>query len=382
MIIRQETCETKTYLTVTREGERGERFADRMRGRFSARDIVAGGSTIVAANELITDEKVAEIVKANIATVDVYSPLYCGAKQGLCRRCYGIDLSNNELAQIGAPAGVLAAQSIGEPGTQLTMRVRHFGGIVISDVTQGLPRVEELFETRTPKIVSPISSINGRTSVVEDSDKETYVVKITSTEGEEEEFRVPMSQKLKVKDGDQIAAGASLSEGYLNVADVLAIRGLDAAQQYLVDEIQKVYESQGITIHDKHFEIIVRKMSDKIAIEEEGDTSFVKDEIMSRLRFDVENRKILALGGKPATGKIMILGITRAAIYTESWLSAASFEQTTSVLSKAAIEGQTDYLLGLKENVIIGRLIPVNESLITEYDQKFQKAYADNQPAH
>jgi DNA-directed RNA polymerase subunit beta' len=262
------------------------------------------------------------------------------------------------------------------------MRVRHFGGIVISDVTQGLPRVEELFETRTPKIVSPITGISGHASIVEDTDKETYVIKITSTENEEEEFRVPMSQKLKVKDGDLIAAGTSLSEGYLNVADVLAIRGLDAAQQYLVDEIQKVYESQGISIHDKHFEIIVRKMSDKIAIEEEGDTSFVKDEIMSRLRFDVENRKILALGGKPATGKIMILGITRAAIYTESWLSAASFEQTTTVLSKAAIEGQTDYLLGLKENVIIGRLIPVTADLITDYDQKFQKAYADNQPTH
>ncbi len=382
MIIRQETCETKTFLTVTKEGERGERFTDRIRGRFAARDVVAHGETIVAANELITDDKVDAIVKANVASVDTYSPLYCGAKQGLCRRCYGIDLSNNELAQVGVPAGVIAAQSIGEPGTQLTMRVRHFGGIVISDVTQGLPRVEELFETRTPKIVSPITGISGHATIVEDTDKETYVIKITSTENEEEEFRVPMSQKLKVKDGDLVAAGTSLSEGYLNVADVLAIRGLDAAQQYLVDEIQKVYESQGISIHDKHFEIIVRKMSDKIAIEEEGDTSFVKDEIMSRLRFDVENRKILALGGKPATGKIMILGITRAAIYTESWLSAASFEQTTTVLSKAAIEGQTDYLLGLKENVIIGRLIPVTADLITDYDQKFQKAYADNQPTH
>ena len=242
MIIRQETCETKTFLTVTKEGERGERFTDRIRGRFAARDVVAHGETIVAANELITDDKVDAIVKANVASVDTYSPLYCGAKQGLCRRCYGIDLSNNELAQVGVPAGVIAAQSIGEPGTQLTMRVRHFGGIVISDVTQGLPRVEELFETRTPKIVSPITGISGHATIVEDTDKETYVIKITSTENEEEEFRVPMSQKLKVKDGDLIAAGTSLSEGYLNVADVLAIRGLDAAQQYLVDEIQKVYE--------------------------------------------------------------------------------------------------------------------------------------------
>ena len=249
-------------------------------------------------------------------------------------------------------------------------------------VTRGLPRVEELFETRTPKIVSPITSINGRATIVEDNEKDTYQIKITSTDNEEEEYRVPMSQKLKIKDGDLVAAGTSLSEGYLDVDDVLAIRGLVAAQQYLVDEIQKVYESQGIAIHDKHFEIIVRKMSDKITIEEEGDTPLVKGEIVSRLRYQMENRKVLALGAKPATGKVIILGITRAAIYTESWLSAASFEQTTSVLSKAAIAGQTDYLLGLKENVIIGRLIPVNKGLIEDYHQKFQKTYANNQPTH
>lgn len=382
MIIRQLDCGTKEFLTVTREGERGDHFADRIRGRYLAQDVVSQGEVIVAQGEILTDENVEKVVRSGVSHVSVNSPLHCDAKQGLCQRCYGFDLSNGEPAGIGTPAGVIAAQSIGEPGTQLTMRVRHFGGIVISDVTQGLPRVEELFETRTPKIVSPIAGVSGKITITEDTDKETYILHINSADGEEEEFRVPMSQKLKVKDGDLVGEGTSLSEGYLNVADVLAIRGLHAAQQYLVDEIQKVYESQGISIHDKHFEIIVRKMSDKIAIEEEGDTVFVKDEIMSRLRFDVENRKVLALGGKPATGKIMILGITRAAIYTESWLSAASFEQTTGVLSKAAIEGQTDYLLGLKENVIIGRLIPVNEDLIAHYDQKFLETYAHNQPAH
>lgn len=382
MIIRKGDCETLSYLTVTRDGERAERFADRIRGRFAAEDVTLGEHIIVAKGELISEEKVMEIEKAKIQSVSVRSPLYCDAKQGLCQKCYGLDLAGSGLVQVGAPVGVLAAQSIGEPGTQLTMRVRHFGGIVISDVTQGLPRVEELFETRTPKIVSPIASISGKATVIEDTQKDTYVIKIAGTDDTDEEFRVPMSQKLKIKDGDMVSAGSALSEGYLNVADVLAIKGLDAAQQYLVDEIQKVYESQGITIHDKHFEIIVRKMSDKISIEEEGGTSFVKDEVMSRLRFDVENRKILALGGKPATGKIMIFGITRAAIYTESWLSAASFEQTTGVLSKAAIAGQTDYLLGLKENVIIGRLIPVNEGLIADYDKKFQETYANNQSTH
>ena len=382
MIIREEACDTTTYLHVTREGERGDKFAERIRGRFVAQDVTIDGELVAEKNTLLNDEISKKIVKSNIQTLDVYSPLHCACRQGLCQRCYGIDMSNGTPAEVGTPVGVTAAQSIGEPGTQLTMRVRHFGGIVISDVTQGLPRVEELFETRTPKIVSPITSINGRATIVEDNEKDTYQIKITSTDNEEEEYRVPMSQKLKIKDGDLVAAGTSLSEGYLDVDDVLAIRGLVAAQQYLVDEIQKVYESQGIAIHDKHFEIIVRKMSDKITIEEEGDTPLVKGEIVSRLRYQMENRKVLALGAKPATGKVIILGITRAAIYTESWLSAASFEQTTSVLSKAAIAGQTDYLLGLKENVIIGRLIPVNKGLIEDYHQKFQKTYANNQPTH
>jgi DNA-directed RNA polymerase subunit beta' len=370
------------YLTITTEGERGDKFAKRIYSRYAANDVVTGTTVIVAKNELITEEKVKQIVAAGIKKVDVYSPLFSTLKQGLCRLSYGSDMTTGLPIEIGVPAGVLAAQSIGEPGTQLTMRVRHFGGIVISDVTQGLPRVEELFETRTPKIVSPIVSVSGKATVVEDTPNETYNITITSTDGEEEEYRVPMSQKLRIKDGDQVIAGQSLSEGYLDIDDVLSIRGLSAAQQYLVDEIQKVYESQGIEIHDKHFEIIVRKMSDKIIIEDEGDTALIKGETVSRLKFDIENRKVLALGAKPATGKVVILGITRASIFTESWLSAASFEQTTSVLSKAAIQGQTDYLLGLKENVIIGRLIPVNQELITDYSQKFQKAYANNQPTH
>ena len=382
MIIREEACDTTKYLAVTRAGDRGEKFAERLRGRHVAQDVVISGETLATKGDLLSDEVVKTIAKSSLQSVDVYSPIHCTSRQGLCRQCYGLDLSINALAEIGTPAGVLAAQSIGEPGTQLTMRVRHFGGIVIADVTQGLPRVEELFETRTPKIVSPIAGIHGKATVIEDSEKETYQIRITSTDNEEEEFRVPMSQKLKVKDGDLVTAGATLSEGYLDVSDVLAIRGLEAAQQYLVDEIQKVYESQGIAIHDKHFEIIVRKMSDKITIEEEGDTPLVKGEVVSRLRYEMENRKVLALGAKPATGKVIILGITRAAIYTESWLSAASFEQTTTVLSKAAIAGQTDYLLGLKENVIIGRLIPVNAELIADYNQKFQKTYANNQPTH
>jgi DNA-directed RNA polymerase subunit beta' len=263
------------------------------------------------------------------------------------------------------------------------MKVRHFGGIVISDVTQGLPRVEELFETRTPKVVSPIAEVNGKVSIKEDTERDSYVITITPTDtanAQEVAFVIPTSQKLKVRDGDMVLSGTALSEGHLDLQDVLTIKGLRSAQVYLLDEIQKVYESQGIAIHDKHFEVIIRKMSDKVTIEDEGDTAFIKDEVVSRARFEEENKNILAQGGKPAVGKISILGITRAAIYTDSWLSAASFEQTTGVLSSSAIKGQVDYLLGLKENVIIGRLIPVSKELMEKYYNRFTNKYANNQP--
>ncbi|MCX7996223.1 MAG: DNA-directed RNA polymerase subunit beta' [Patescibacteria group bacterium] len=385
MIVREPDCGTTDGLIIQTEGERGNRFKERIYGRVALNNVEdAKGNVIVKKNALILEDEVAAIEKAGITSVAVRSPLYCRAKYGVCQACYGLDLSVNKPVSIGAPVGVLAAQSIGEPGTQLTMRVRHFGGIVISDVTQGLPRVEELFETRNPKVVSPITEFTGKAEVKEYTDKDTYLVKITSTDEtnpQEQEFIIPMSQKLKIKDGDLVPSGTSLSEGYLNISDVLAIRGLRAAQEYLVNEIQSVYESQGIGIHDKHFEVIVRKMSDKIIIEDEGDTSFTKDEVVSKIRFEEENKKILAQGGRPAVGKVSILGITRAAIYTDSWLSAASFEQTTSVLTNAAIRGQVDYLLGLKENVIIGRLIPVEKDLIEKYYSKFTNLYAYNQSA-
>lgn len=385
MIVRQEDCGTNEGLEVLREGERGGKFNDRIMGRVLLQDATdKKGKVIVAADTIINEEEVQAIEEAGIQRVIVRSALYCKAKYGVCQNCYGIDLSNNRPVSIGAPVGVLAAQSIGEPGTQLTMRVRHFGGIVISDVTQGLPRVEELFETRNPKVVSPITEFTGKAVVKEDTDKDTYIVRITSNDSsnsQEQEFIIPMSQKLRVKDGDLVAAGTQLSEGYLNVNDVLSVKGLQAAQEYLVNEVQAVYESQGIGIHDKHFEVIVRKMSDKIIIEDEGDTTFTKDEVVSKIRFEEENKKILAQGGRPAIGKVSILGITRAAIYTDSWLSAASFEQTTSVLANAAIRGQIDYLLGLKENVIIGRLIPVEEQLIDKYYKQFTNLYANNQSA-
>ena len=383
MIVREEDCTTENGLELSVEHNRGEKFWDRIKGRHLAHDVVHNKKTILKANDLLDEENIAKMKEAGVTAAVVRSPLFCQAKYGVCQKCYGIDLSTSKPVEIGVPVGVMAAQSVGEPGTQLTMKVRHFGGIVISDVTQGLPRVEELFETRTPKIVSPISEMNGKVEVKEDTEKDVYHVKISSVDHEpaiEQEYVIPTSQKLKVKDGDLVKSGMPLSEGYLDVSDILTIRGLRAAQQYLLDEIQHVYESQGIGIHDKHFEVIIRKMSDKVTIEDEGDTSFVKDEVVSQLRFEEENKKILAQGGRPSVGKVSNLGITRAAIYTESWLSSASFERTTDVLSSAAIKGQIDHLLGLKENVIIGRLIPVTQDLISSYYGRFLNTYANNQP--
>lgn len=384
MIVREADCATADGLKITTTDDRGEKFKLRVRGRFLAQDALDEHKKVVfTAGTLLDEAAVEELDKRGVKKVRVRSPLHCQSKFGVCQKCYGIDLSVGKLVEVGVPVGVMAAQSIGEPGTQLTMRVRHFGGIVISDVTQGLPRVEELFETRTPKIVSPIADIDGKVSIKEDTDREMYSIKITpeDTTQKEEEFVVPTIQKLKVKDGDMVIKGTQLSEGYLNIHDVLMVKGLKAAQIYLLNQVQEVYESQGIGIHDKHFEVIIRKMSDKVTIEDEGDTSFIKDEVVSRIRFEEENKKVLAIGGKPSSGKVSILGITKAAIYTDSWLSAASFEQTTSVLSNAAIKNQTDSLLGLKENVIIGRLIPVTEELIDKYYGTFVNTYANNKPA-
>ncbi len=381
MIVREVDCGTTEGLTVSSSGDRGDKMIARIAGRYSLEQVKdKKGKVLFEGNVLLDENEIKVIEASDVTQLVVRSPLFCKSKTGICQKCYGIDLSTQGLADIGVPAGVLAAQSIGEPGTQLTMRVRHFGGIVISDVTQGLPRVEELFETRNPKVVSPITETAGKVVITEDSERDMFVVKVNPTNEDDavQEFSIPNTQKLRVKDGDLVPAGTQISEGYLNIHDVLSIKGIHYAQQYLLNEIQDVYESQGIGIHDKHFEVIIRKMSDKVIIEDEGDTSFTKNEVVSRVRFEEENKKALAIGGNPSVGKVTIFGITRAAIYTDSWLSAASFEQTTNVLSKAAIKGQVDYLLGLKENVIIGRLIPVTETLINKYYTQFQTTYANN----
>lgn len=360
LIIRQEDCGSSDGIVISRS-ERSSVFAARITGRFLSSDVKgADGKLIAVAGDLINDEIANRIEKdEKIGEVSVRSALTCNARYGLCSKCYGWDLSSKEVVEAGSPVGVIAAQSIGEPGTQLTLRTKHAAGAVGVDVTQGLPRVEELVEARTPKLVSSLSEISGKVSVSETEEGWNVVVKEGGKSKEEKEYVLPKTLELLVEDGQTVQAGDPLSKGPLDIKDVLLIKGLRATQEYIVSELQKVYESQGIGINDKHFEVIVRKMSDELRVVSAGDTSFLPGELTSRATFEAENEKTIAAGGEPATAQQIVLGITRRSLYTESWLSAASFEQTTDVLTESSLIGREDKLLGLKENVIIGRLIPV-----------------------
>ena len=314
--------------------------------------------TVLEAGDHLEEEQINAICAAGVIEVMVGSSLTCEARYGICSKCYGLDLSTREPVAMGVPVGVIAAQSIGEPGTQLTMRTFHTGGIMGSDITAGLPRVEELFEARMPKIVSPVSEIAGKVTINEEEDGRMIRVRTTSKPHEEREYMVALSAKLLVEDGDLISAGAQLTIGPSDVKEILRVRGLREAQRYIVSEVKKVYESQGVSINEKHFEVIVRKMSDKVRVETQGDTNLLPGEVVDRIRFENENARILSEGGEPATAGVVMLGITRASLLTESFLSAASFQETTTVLADAASQGKIDRLIGMKENVIIGRLIP------------------------
>lgn len=361
MLIRLEDCGTKEGFEIIRD-VRSPAFVNRILGRFAAKDIKLkdGKSVLIKAGELIEEEAAKKIGESGLASVVIRSPLACEARYGMCQKCYGWDLGTKKIVDIGMPVGVVAAQSIGEPGTQLTLRTKHAAGVVGVDVTQGLPRVEELVESRIPKVVSALSEIAGKVRIGESDEGWTVTVVAKGTPKEEKEYIIPKTLQLNVSDGDLIDSGTPLAKGPLDIKDILSIKGLRAAQEYLVHEIQKVYESQGIPINDKHFEVIARKMSDEVRIATTGDTPFLPGELASRAVFEEENEKVLAAGGEPASAQQVVLGITRRALYTDSWLSAASFEQTTDVLTEASLLGREDKLVGLKENVIIGRLIPVS----------------------
>lgn len=362
VIVMQEDCGATEGIIISKaDQERTASFEDRILGRILASNALnKNRKVILKAHEELTEENVKLLLEHDVAEVEVRSPLMCKLAYGVCQNCYGWDFSTRKKVELGVPVGVIAAQSIGEPGTQLTMRVRHFGGVVMSDVTQGLPRVEELFEMRTPKNLAPISGISGRVKI--ETTDEGYRIQIRNTRikpVEVQEYFVPLAATLAVEDGQDIAAGTALAHGYLDPKEVLKIGGITQAHKYLITEVQKVYESQGIGINDKHFEVVLRKMSDKIVVETVGDTSLIPGDFVTRARFEEINAEVLSEGGVPATGRQVILGITKAALFSDSWLSAASFQETTKVLTEAALEGREDKLIGLKENVIIGRLIPV-----------------------
>lgn len=366
-IIREEDCHTtRSFLVERKEKGRERYFARRIIGRYLSTDVLNPKDNKVMVHKgTLLDDGLADLIdKSDVQSVEVRSPLTCNTRYGFCAKCYGWDLSTRKLVRLGVPVGVIAAQSIGEPGTQLTLRTKHTGGTLGADVTQGLPRVQELFEIRTPKIPSPIAEIAGKVRVKETTDG--FEIKLTGKDQDNKTklitYLLPPNVNLLVADEDLVAQGTPLTSGNLNVREVAEISGHQVAQKYLIDNIQGVYESQGIAIHDKHFEVLVNEMSNKVKVDDPGDTLFTYGQVLPLSYFQTENDKIKATGGKPAKGKKVLLGLIQSSLTTASWLSAASFQQTTSTLTEASLLGLVDNLIGLKENVIIGRLIPVSRN--------------------
>ncbi len=457
LIIFEEDCGTEEGMWILEKGEQKllAPFNERITGRMAAMDIVdpRTGEIIVPRNEVISELKTKQILEAEIKQVFIRSPLCCHARRGICQYCYGRDLAHSGPVQEGTAVGIIAAESIGEPGTQLTLRTFHTGGVVGADITSGLPRVEELFEARIPKGVAILSEIDGTAEVIDNEEVRRIVV--TSTESYLDEYSLPQKSKLavkngdwveagtllvkpekttkgkrsdkkeeeekepaiisgkqalaladntliarvsgnfliedehfyikyeereqreyvappgshiRIKSGDQIKAGDQITDGAIDPQDILRIMGREKVQAYLIEEVQKVYRSQGVNINDKHIEIIVRQMLRRVRVESPGDTELLAGDLIDRFEYENINAKILAEGGEPATAQTVLLGITRASLNTTSWLAAASFQETTRVLTEAAIWGKTDKLLGLKENVIIGKLIPAQAMLSEEIE--------------
>ena len=343
-----------------------ESLEDRLVGRVAAEDIVdpATGEIIVTLNELITHQKARSIVNAGIRKAQVRSVLTCRNETGVCARCYGANLATGEPVDVGEAVGIVAAQAIGEPGTQLTMRTFHTGGVAGGDdITQGLPRVEELFEARKPKRDAILAEISGKVSITENKRKRELIVTNQDDPTEQKSYQINYGSRLKAEDGQMVEAGDELIEGSINPHDLLRILGVKAVQDYLLREVLSVYRQQGVNISDKHIEIIVRQMLRKVRVEDCGDTSLLPGALVDIFRFEEANRVPIETGGRPAIAKRILLGITKASLATESFLSAASFQETTRVLTDAAIKGKVDPLLGLKENVIIGKLIPAGTGM-------------------
>lgn len=366
VIVRENDCGTRKGIEIgdIKDGsEIIEELQERLVGRYPAGNIIhpETGEILVTADRMINEKDAEKIVKSGMKRVKIRSVLTCHSEYGVCAKCYGANLATGEECNVGEAVGIIAAQSIGEPGTQLTMRTFHTGGVAGDDITQGLPRVEELFEARKPKGLAIISEINGTVKIVEAKKKREVVV--TSNEGEAKNYLIPYGSRIKVLDGDLVEAGDELTEGSVNPHDILKIKGINGVQAYLVHEVQRVYRLQGVDINDKHIEVIVRQMLRKVKVDDAGDTTLLPGGLVDVFDFEEENAKAVAEGKRPAVGKRSLLGITKASLATESFLSAASFQETTRVLTEAAIKGKVDPLVGLKENVIIGKLIPAGTGM-------------------
>jgi DNA-directed RNA polymerase subunit beta' len=444
VIIYEEDCETEGGLVVDElndPAKRQQRLAQLL-GRLAASPVIdeQTGEVLVDRNEVFDEDRLATVAAASVTAVQYRSPLACEARHGICQRCYGWHLGSRSLVKIGDAVGIIAAQSIGEPGTQLTMRTFHTGGVAGLDITSGLPRVEELFEARVPKGEAILSEIDGIVELHREEDlrtikvisRETYRdelelkpgyepvvttgdyvevnqpvaevpgngqapilarlaglvevapskrkqpgrIVVTAEERDERTYAVPPSARIRVEDSQPVAAGEQLTEGSKNPQAILQIQGRDAVQRYLVDQVQEVYRSQGVNINDKHIEIIARQMLRKLQVDTPGDTVLLPGELVDRFEYEDTNRQVLAEGGEPATAKPVLLGVTKASLNTESFLAAASFQETTKVLTEAALAGKVDKLLGLKENVIIGKLIPAGSGLQARLEARRERLEA------
>ena len=366
IIVREHDCGTHEGLIVydIKDGNQIiEKMQERLIGRYVVNDVYDPNTKelIVDTNTMITEDIAEKIVAAGIEKLEVRSVLACRSKHGVCQKCYGMGLARRNLVSIGESVGIIAAQSIGEPGTQLTMRTIHSGGVAgVADITQGLPRVEELFEARKPKGVAIISEIAGKVKIKETKKKKEVVV---TSNDDSRTYTIPFGSKMKVKDGDMVEVGDPLIEGSINPSEILELKGPEGVFEYLTSEVQKVYRNQGVDINDKHVEVIGRQMLKKVRVEDNGDTDMFPGSLVDMYEFEDKNNEMIAEGKRPATGRRVLLGITKASLATDSFLSAASFQETTRVLTEAAIKGKVDDLVGLKENVIIGKLIPAGTGM-------------------
>lgn len=365
IIVREHDCGTHDGIIIKdiKDGNQViEKLQERLEGRYVLKDILDPKTKeiIVDTETMITESIAEKIVEAGYEEVEVRSALGCRSKHGVCAKCYGMGLATREIVNIGESVGIIAAQSIGEPGTQLTMRTFHEGGVAGGDITQGLPRVEELFEARKPKGLAIITEIAGKVKIGDDKKKKEVTV---TSKDDSKTYTIPFGSKLRIKDGDELKAGDQITEGSVNPSEILAIKGPEGVYEYLISEVQKVYRNQGVDINDKHIEVIGRQMLKKVRVEDNRDTDMFAGSLVDMYEFEEKNKMAEEEGKMPATGKRALLGITKASLATDSFLSAASFQETTRVLTEAAIKGKVDPLIGLKENVIIGKLIPAGTGM-------------------